>query len=104
MGSSSMSYFLVTEVPGPEWDRSRRRREQKGWDAHAAFVDGLADRGVVRLGGPLGDPDDGPALLVVAAEHEDGVRERLAADPWMETILTVESIQPWTIWVGSLGD
>jgi len=73
-----------------------------GWDEHAAFVDRLADQGVVVLGGPLGDPDYGPALLVFAAEREDDIRERLAADPWMETILTVERIERWSIWVGSL--
>jgi hypothetical protein len=99
-----MSYFLVTELPGPKWDRSRPRREQDGWDEHAAFVDGLAEQDVVVLGGPLGDPDYGPALLVFAAEREDEVRKRLADDPWMHTILTVESIQRWSIWIGSLAD
>ncbi len=97
-----MSYFLVTELPGPAWDRSRPRREQVGWDAHAAFVDGLADEGAVVAGGPLGDPDYGPALLVFAAASADAVRERLAADPWLDTILTVESIERWSIWVGRL--
>lgn len=57
--------------------------------------------GVV-LGGPLGDPDYGPALLVFAAEHEDDVRRHLADDPWTDTILTVERIERWSIWVGSL--
>ena len=42
-----MQYFLVTEIPGRDWDRSRPRREQLGWDAHAAFVDSLADQGAV---------------------------------------------------------
>jgi uncharacterized protein YciI len=97
-----MSYFLVTQYPGPQWDRSRPRREQRGWDEHAAFIDHLAERGVVVLGGPLGDPDYGPALLVFAAEHEDDVRSHLADDPWSDTILTVERIERWSIWVGSL--
>jgi uncharacterized protein len=93
--------FLVTEVPGPAWDRSRPRREQNGWDDHAAFVDGLASAGHVLIGGPLGDPDFGPALLVFRAESEDEIRGRLADDPWMGSILTVESIEPWSIWVGA---
>jgi uncharacterized protein YciI len=97
-----LQHFLVTEAPGPEWDRSKPRREQPGWDAHAAFVDSLADQGVVVLGGPLGDPDYGPALLVVAAENEDEVRKHLADDPWIGTILTIESIEPWSIWIGAL--
>ena len=97
-----MSHFLVTEVPGPDWDPARPRRQQDGWDEHAAFVDGLAAEGLVVVGGPLGDPDHGPALLVFAATGEDEVRKRLADDPWMDTILKVESIQPWSIWVGTL--
>src|SRR5438105_14916261 len=92
--------FLVTEVPGPQWDRARPRREQDGWDEHASFVDALVSEGLVVLGGPLGDPDFGPALLVFHAESEDEIRRRLADDPWLDTILTVESIQRWSIWVG----
>lgn len=98
-----MSYFLVTQLPGPKWDRSRPRREQDGWDEHAAYVDGLAEQGVVVLGGPLGEPDYGPALLVFRSRSEDEIRTHLADDPWTDTILTVETIQPWTIWIGSLG-
>ena len=94
-------YFLVTQVPGPAWDHSRPRREQDGWDEHAAFVDGLSNEGVVVFGGPLGDPAFGPALLVFHAESEAEIRRRLADDPWMDTILTVETIQPWSIWVGT---
>jgi uncharacterized protein YciI len=94
-------YFLVTEVPGPEWAHARPRREQDGWDEHAAFVDALAAEGVVVFGGPVGNPDNGPTLLVFRAGSEDEIRRRLADDPWMDTILTVESIQPWSIWVGA---
>src|SRR5256885_9288135 len=95
-------WFLVTQVAGPAWDYSRPRREQDGWDEHAAFVDGLAAEGVVVLGGPLGDPDSGPALLVFRADSEDEVRRRLADDPWMGTILTIQSVERWWIWVGNL--
>jgi uncharacterized protein YciI len=99
-----VSHFLATELPGPRWDHTRARREQDGWDQHAAFIDSLAEQGAIVVGGPLGDPDFGPALLVFAAESEDEVRRRLADDPWMDTILTVESIQRWSIWIGSLAD
>ena len=96
------TYYLVIEVPGPEWDPSRPRRQHDGWDEHATYVDGLAHEGVVVLGGPLDDPDYGPALLVFTSADEDEVRKRLADDPWMDAILTIESVQPWTIWVGTL--
>ena len=86
------------------WDRSRPRREQNGFDEHAAFIDSLVAQGEIAVGRPLGDPDFGPAVLVFAAESEDEVGKRLADDPWTNTILTVESIQPWSIWIGSLAD
>src|SRR5438132_1644010 len=75
--------------------------KQDGWDEHAQFVDGLSGEGLVVFGGPLGDPDAGPALLVFRAESEAEIRRRLADDPWMDTILRIESILPWSIWVGT---
>ena len=92
-------YFLVKHVPGPDWDHSRLRREQDGWDEHAAFIDGLAAEGVIVLGGPVGAGDGDYALLVVDLENEAAIRARLAADPWEDTILEIESIEPWTVWV-----
>jgi uncharacterized protein YciI len=94
-------YFLVTRAWGPAWDPNRPRRGQDGWDEHAAFMDALVDDGFVVLGGPVGDVETGPALLVVEAESEEAVRERLAADPWPEDLLTIERIEPWTIWLRS---
>ena len=92
-------YFLVKHVPGPAWDHSRPRREQDGWDEHAAFMDRLAVEGVIVLGGPVGVGDGDYALLVVDGESEAAVRARLAADPWEETILRTESIEPWSVWL-----
>ncbi len=57
---------------------------------------------MIVLGGPLGDPDFGPALLVFAAESESEVHARLSDDPWLNTILRVENVQRWSIWIGSL--
>jgi uncharacterized protein YciI len=94
-------YYLVEEAKGPTWDHSRGRREQAGWDEHAAFMDVLAEEGFAVLGGPVGDGDgDGEiVLLVVAADDEDAVRARLADDPWYERVLTIASIRPWSIWL-----
>ena len=92
-------YFVVETARGPAWDDSKRRREQTGWEAHAAFMDGLvADRFVV-LGGPIGDVEGDLALLVVDATGDDEVRERLAADPWAGGVLSTRSVRPWTIWL-----
>ena len=92
-----MPYFLVRRARGPAWDFTVGRREQVGWDEHAAFMDGLVDDGVVILGGPVGEGDGEDALLVVAAENEAATRARLADDPWEETLLTTKSVELWSI-------
>jgi hypothetical protein len=69
--------------------------EQSDWGAHAAFMDGLVDDGFLVLGGPL---DGGPRVgHVVEAASEDAVRATLARDPWSETHLLVDSVEPWSI-------
>jgi uncharacterized protein YciI len=89
--------FLVhVRQTGPQWDASRAIEEQSDWDAHASFMDGLVDDGFFVLGGPLSDSDRRVAHAV-EAESEDAVRATLARDPWSETHLVVESIEPWTI-------
>lgn len=93
-----MAVFAVTMVCGPGWDPSRPRREQQGWDEHAAFMDGLVDDGFVVLGGPTGDGTD--VLLAVEAADEAEIVDRLAADPWTPTgQLAIGEIRPWTIWL-----
>ena len=93
-------YFLVERGKGPLWDRSRGRREQDGWDEHAAFMDALEAEGFVVLGGPVGD--ETRALLVIDAGSEDEIRARLARDPWSGSHLVIESIDSWTIRLGAL--
>ena len=90
-------YFLVERSIGPAWDRSRPRREQDGWDEHAAFMDGLAEEGFVVLGGPIGDEEGEKALLVVDADDEAAIRARLAEDPWPDDMLRTESVRRWSV-------
>jgi uncharacterized protein YciI len=92
-------YFLVKRAHGRNWDSSRPRRQQDGWDGHAAFMDTLVDEGFIVLGGPVGEGDGHSALLVVEAESEAAVRARLAEDPWGEDMLETDSIEPWTIFL-----
>jgi uncharacterized protein YciI len=92
-------YFLVRQKRGPDWDHSRGRREQDGWDEHATFMDALVDEGVIVLGGPVGDVNGDETLLVVAVESEEAIRGRLAPDPWAGSLLTVVSVEPWTVWL-----
>lgn len=93
-----MPVFAVTRIKGPSWDPERPRREQRGWTAHAAFMDRLVDEGFVLLGGPVGDGEE--VLLAVEARDEDDVRSRLGADPWEPAgILRFGPIQPWALWL-----
>jgi uncharacterized protein YciI len=94
-----MAVFAVTMVNGPAWDPALRRRQQAGWDEHAAYMDGLVADGRVILGGPIGDGTE--VLVVHDAADEDDLRATLAADPWADRILRVDRVQPWTLWLDS---
>ena len=97
------SLFVVENSKGPAYDRSRGRREQDGWDEHAAFMDELAGQGLIVMGGPVGDVDEGEnTLLVMRAEDEAAVRAAFAPDPWHETVLHLARVEPWTLWLGEL--
>jgi uncharacterized protein YciI len=89
-------YYLVELANGPAYDPSRGRREQDGWDEHAEFMDALVDDGFVFMGGPIAD---GNVLQIIHAPGEEEIRERLSADPWYETVLTIVSIRPWSVWL-----
>jgi uncharacterized protein YciI len=88
-------FLVVLRRAGPEWHASRPLEEQTGWPAHAAFMDALVDAGFIVLGGPLADEDR--VVHAVEAESEAAVRATLARDPWSETHLVVDTIDPWTI-------
>jgi uncharacterized protein YciI len=88
-------FLVVLRQSGPEFDRSRPLEEQSGWSEHAAFMDGLVDEGFIVLGGPLAGEDR--VAHAVEAASAQAVRETLARDPWSETHLRVETVEPWTI-------
>jgi uncharacterized protein YciI len=96
-------YYLVRREHGPAWDSSRPRREQDGWDEHAAFMDELASEGFVVLGGPVGEGDGDYALNVVDAESEEAIHARLAEDPWGPEMLTTAKVEPWSVWLRAPG-
>ncbi|PYJ03896.1 MAG: hypothetical protein DME39_04125 [Verrucomicrobia bacterium] len=90
--------FIAISSAGPNHDQSKGTREQPFWDEHAAFIDQLVADGFVLMGGPL--VDEGGALLIVNAEDEEQVREKLKNDPWFEHgILKLESIKRWQIFI-----
>jgi uncharacterized protein YciI len=88
-------FHVVLSRSGPQWDAARPMEEQSDWPAHASFMDGLVDAGFIVLGGPLADARC--VVHAVEAESEDAVRATLARDPWSETHLRVDAIDPWTI-------
>ena len=89
------TFLVVLHRSGSQYDRSRQLEEQSDWPAHASFMDGLVDAGFVVLGGPLAD--EHRVVLVVEAESKDAVRATLARDPWSDSHLRVDTIDPWTI-------
>ncbi|MGZ8634046.1 MAG: hypothetical protein ACXWZZ_09365 [Solirubrobacteraceae bacterium] len=88
-------FLVVVRQSGPEFDHSRPLEEQSDWDAHASFMDGLVEAGFIVLGGPLAG--DGRVAHAVEAESEEAIRATLARDPWSETHLRIDTIDPWTI-------
>jgi uncharacterized protein YciI len=94
-------HFLVRQARGPNWNPALGRREQVGWEQHAEFVDLLTDQGRVLLAGPLDDVDGEYVLLVVVAADSEDVRALLAADPWLDGVLRIDSIERWNVWVGA---
>jgi hypothetical protein len=89
-------FFAVRLERGGPWDWARDLREQDGWHEHASFMDSLVKDGFIVLGGPLQGGHE--VLHAVSATSEDVVRERLAQDNWAQSgMLTVKSIEPWTI-------
>ena len=64
-----MSYFAVIRDAGPAWTDGKGAFEQPGVDDHAAFMNTLADEGIVLFAGPLAGSEHGRirALLIVNA-------------------------------------
>ena len=93
--------FAVTEIRGGPWDRSQPLDGQAGWREHAQFMDRLVEEGFVALGGPL--EGEREVLLIVRAEDEAEVLNRLGPDPWIRSgHLRLGSVLRWTLRLGSL--
>lgn len=88
-------FLVVLRRTGPQWDPRLPLEQQANFPAHAAFVDGLVDRGVIVLGGPLSD--EIRVVYAAEADSEDALRAELARDPWDGTHLVVDIVEQWTI-------
>ena len=99
-----MSLFAVQREAGPAWTEGGAF-DQPGVSEHAAFMNGLADDGLILAGGPLAGTERGRirVLLVADADHEAAIAQQLAADPWeLAGRITTTTIEPWTLLVGAL--
>jgi len=92
---------IVRFRAGPTWEPGGPIREQPGWDAHAAFVDALVDRGTLVMGGPYSD-NSGTMMLLEGVDTDEAARI-LADDPFIENgVFLLEEIREWTIFVDEL--
>jgi len=98
-----MSYYAVIREAGPGWIEGGIAAQPDVAD-HAAFMNNLADEGLVLFAGPLAGTETGRlrALLIMEANTEREIRERLADDPWVHTDrLAIARIEPWNLIVGT---
>jgi uncharacterized protein YciI len=98
-----VSIFAVIRRAGPGW-QDGGIDDQPAVDAHAAFVNALAQDGFLVLAGPLAGTEHGRlrVLLIVNAGDEDEIHRRLAHDPWAPTErLVTGSIERWQIFIGA---
>jgi uncharacterized protein YciI len=99
-----MSYYVVTRDAGPAWVDGKGAFEQPGVDEHVVFMNALADQGIVLVAGPLAGSEHERihVLLIVNADSEADIHDRLAADPWAQAQrLVTTSVDPWNIFVGA---
>src|SRR5438552_13179893 len=90
--------FVMISSAGPNRDLSKGTREQPFWTEHAEFIDRLVAEGFILMGGPLAD--EGGSLLILNAEDENEVREKIKNDTWLKNgILKQESIKRWQIFI-----
>ena len=98
-----MSYFTVLREAGTTW-RDGGIASQPAMDEHAAFMNALADEGLVLFAGPLAGTEAGllHAQLIINAGNEAEIRRRLTDDPWsISQQLKITSIESWNVFVGA---
>jgi uncharacterized protein YciI len=99
-----MSCYAVIRDAGPAWTDGKGAFEQPGVEAHAAFMNSLAEEGVVLFAGPLAGSEQGRihVLLIANADSEAAVLDHLKADPWeQDQRVVTTSVEPWTLFVGA---
>lgn len=94
-----MSYFIVRRQPGLTRVLDIPLRQQPLWTEHATFMNGLAARGFIALGGPVGHSNE--ALHIVQSDSPSDILATLTEDPWERAgVLVTASVEPWSIVLG----
>jgi uncharacterized protein YciI len=87
-------FHVTLRRTGPEYDPELDVGEQTLFPEHAAYMNQLVDEGHIVLGGLL--PDLRTAHVMEAGSEEE-IRAIWARDPWFESHLILESVEPWDI-------
>lgn len=98
-----MSHYAVIREAGPGWVDGGIAAQPDVAD-HAAFMNGLAEEGVVLFAGPLAGTESGRlrVLLVMDAATKIEIRDRLEDDPWTRNErLAIAPIERWNLIVGA---
>jgi len=90
---------MVLFAARPACVKGRSSRRQPYWDGHAAFIDGLTERGLLVVGGPF--PDESGALNILSRPpHELEVESLYADDPFIvHGIFVLDRVAPWLVFV-----
>ena len=74
-----MSYSAVTREAGPGWLDGSGAFGQPGAADHAAFLNTLAEEGLVLFAGPLAGSEQGRirVLLIASAPDQEQIHQRL---------------------------
>jgi uncharacterized protein YciI len=87
-------FHVVLRQTGPESDPALPLEQQSGWTEHAAFMNSLVEDRTLVLGGPL---PNGRVAHAMEAESAEALRAIWSRDPWHESHLVLESVEPWEI-------
>jgi len=91
---------IVRWRAGPTWT-SGAPEDQDGWDEHAAFIDGLIERGIFVMGGPYADNSGSHTLLEGVSVDE--ARELVLTDPFVANgVFELEDVRAWNVYVDEL--
>jgi uncharacterized protein YciI len=91
---------IVRWKAGPTWTTGSVD-EQPGWDEHAGYIDGLIERGIFVMGGPLADNSGSVSLLEGVDEGE--ARKLIVADPFVANgVFVLDDVSEWNVFVDEL--